>query len=487
MSSPVDAAGFVPEVLIIGGGLAGCECAYALAERGFAVEVREQKPLKRTPAQSSDQLGELVCSNSFRSDNPHNAVGLLHEELRRLGSLILRLADEHRVPAGDALAVDRELFAEALEHAVRSHPRIRVVAQEVTELPLDAGIPVIVATGPLTSDALARQLVAVTGQERLAFYDAIAPIVDADSIDMDEVFAASRWGKGGGDDYLNCPMNKPQYEAFVAELLAAETLPLADFEQDAKYFQGCQPVEVIAASGPKSLRFGPMKPTGLDDPKTGRWPYAVVQLRAENRHKTAWNLVGFQTKMRQGEQRRVLQTIPGLQQAEFLRYGSVHRNTFLDSPRLLDAGMSLKSLPQLRFAGQITGVEGYVESTASGLWVALRLAAELRGETLPPPPPTTSLGAMLHHVVDESVPEFQPSNIHFGLFEPLPARAEGTKRLGKADRKAAMTERARPALHQWASQHGLAVTPPPAADAAADPQAVDNSVDDAALPVFPIA
>lgn len=451
-----------PDVIVIGGGLAGCECAFQLAQRGHRVQIREQKPLRRTPAQTSDQLGELVCSNSFRSDNPHNAVGLLHEEMRRLGSLIFALADQHRVPAGDALAVDREQFAAALEAAIRQHPRIEVVAEEVTELPLAAGVPVVVATGPLTSDALAAQLVALTGQERLAFYDAIAPIVDADSIDYTQVFAASRWGKGGGDDYLNCPMNKPQYEAFVAELLAAQTLPLADFEQDAKYFAGCQPIEVIAASGPKSLRFGPMKPTGLDDPRTGRWPYAVVQLRAENRHKTAYNLVGFQTKMRQGEQRRVLQQIPGLEQAEFLRYGSVHRNTFLDSPRLLDAGMALRTLPQLRFAGQITGVEGYVESSASGLWVALHLDAALRGRELPLPPSTTSLGAMLHHVLDTSVPEFQPSNVHFGLFAPL-IRPEGAKKQGKADRKAAMAERARPELADWAAENGLAVGPAPTA------------------------
>lgn len=451
-----------PDVIVIGGGLAGCECAFALAERGHRVQIREQKPLRRTPAQTSDQLGELVCSNSFRSDNPYNAVGLLHEELRRLGSLIFALADEHRVPAGDALAVDRELFAAALESTIRQHPRITVVAEEVTALPLDQGVPVVVATGPLTSDALAAQLVALTGQERLAFYDAIAPIVDAESIDYEQVFAASRWGKGGGDDYLNCPMNKPQYEAFVAELLAAQTLPMADFEQDAKYFSGCQPIEVIAASGPKSLRFGPMKPTGLDDPRTGRWPYAVVQLRAENRHKTAYNLVGFQTKMRQGEQRRVLQQIPGLQNAEFLRYGSIHRNTFLDSPRLLDDGMRLQSTPQVRFAGQITGVEGYVESSASGLWVALHLDATLRGVPCSLPPQTTALGAMLHHVLDASVPEFQPSNVHFGLFLPL-EKPEGVKKQGKSERKVAMTERARPALAAWAAATGLALGPAPAA------------------------
>lgn len=473
-----------PQVIVIGGGLAGCECAWQLAERGVQVELREMKPHKRTAAQTSDTLGELVCSNSFRSDNPLNAVGLLHEELRALGSLIFALADRHRVPAGDALAVDREAFAQAVQQAMYEHPRIAVANGEVTEIPRDSGVPVVIATGPLTSDALAAQIVALTGQERLAFYDAIAPIVAAESIDMDQVFAASRWGKGEGADYLNCPMDKAQYLAFVEAILAAETLPLQDFEKGVKYFAGCQPIEVIAASGPKSLRFGPMKPTGLDDPRTGRWAYAVVQLRAENRHKTAYNLVGFQTKMRQGEQKRVLSTVPGLQQAEFLRYGSVHRNTFLDSPRLLDAGMALRSQPQLRFAGQITGVEGYVESTASGLWVARSLAAQLAGTIAVPPPPTTALGAMLHHVIAAETPVFQPSNIHFGLFEPMAPTLpdEGAERpIGraakpsKADRKQQVVDRARRDMAAWI------------AGAAPAPTAVDNSVDNRALPTMPIS
>jgi len=440
-----------PQVIVVGGGLAGCECAWQLAERGVVVQIREMKPLRRTPAQSSDALAELVCSNSFRSDNPLNAIGLLHEELRALGSLVLRLADRHRVPAGDALAVDRDLFSADVERHVRQHPMITVVAGEVTALPLALGVPVVVATGPLTSDALAAQLVAVTGQERLAFYDAIAPIVAAESIAMPQVFAASRWGKGDGDDYLNCPMDKAQYLAFVEAVVAAETLPLQDFELGVRYFPGCQPIEVVAQSGPKSLRFGPMKPTGLDDPRTGRWPYAVVQLRAENRHKTAYNLVGFQTKMRQAEQRRVLGMIPGLGEAEFLRYGSVHRNTFLDSPRLLDDAMRLRSLPQLRFAGQITGVEGYIESTASGWWTALALDAELRGVALAPPPADTALGALVRHVVDTTVPQFQPSNLHFGLFEPLDdARDPQTgKKRDKPARKQAMCDRARASLRQW--------------------------------------
>ncbi len=457
---------------VIGAGLAGSECAWQLAERGIPVRLYEMKPTRRTPAQTADYFAELVCSNSFRSDNPNNAVGLLHEELRRLGSLIFRVAEEHRVPAGDALAVDRDLFGQAVEARLRNHPNIQVIGQEVAQIPAEG--TVVVATGPLTSDALAGELAARTGRERLAFYDAIAPIVADESIDRDKVFAASRWGKGDGDDYLNCPLDKAQYTAFVEALLAAEPLPLQDFEKDVHYFQGCQPVEVIAASGPKSLRFGPMKPTGLDDPRTGRWPYAVVQLRAENRHKTAWNLVGFQTKMRQADQRRVLGMIPGLEQAEFLRYGSVHRNTFLDSPRLLQANMALRSEPRLHFAGQITGVEGYVESTASGLWVGLALAAAQGGRELPLPPPTTALGALLHHVLDADAPSFQPSNVHFGLFSPLEPEP-GARKLGKSDRKSAHSQRARQELTGWRTACPLAIEP------------VDNAVDNPAFSVNSIA
>ena len=433
------------QVIVIGGGLAGCECAWQLARQGVRVRLVEMKPHRRSAAHVTDGLAELVCSNSFRSDNPHNAIGLLHEELRQLGSLILAQADCARVPAGDALAVDRALFTAGVEAALQGHPLIELVRAEAAELPLAAGVPVVVATGPLTSDALAAQLVALTGRDRLAFYDAIAPVVDAESLDHAEMFAASRWGKGEGADYLNCPLDKPGYEAFVAALLAAETMPLQDFEKDVHYFSGCQPIEVIAASGPQSLRFGPMKPTGLTDPRTGRWPWAVVQLRAENRHGTAWNLVGFQTKMRQADQRRVFGMLPGLREAEFLRFGTVHRNTFLDSPRLLDPAMALRTLPQVRFAGQITGVEGYVESTASGLWVGARLAADLAGRELALPPPTTALGAMLQHVLDAAKPDFQPSNVHFGLFDPLDV---GPRR-NKADRKAAHCERARRDLGAW--------------------------------------
>lgn len=451
-----------PQVLVLGGGLAGCECAFQLAQAGVQVRLREMKPHQRTPAQTSENLCELVCSNSLRSDNPGNAIGLLHEELRRLGSLVLRAADDHRVPAGDALAVDRDLFGAAIEARVTGHPNIAVVRGEVDALPLDFDGPIVVATGPLTTDALAADIVRLTGAERLSFYDAISPIVAADSVDMGIAFRASRWGKGESADYVNCPLDKPQYTAFVQAILDADKLPLADFESGVHFFPGCLPIEVIAASGPKSLRFGPMKPTGLDDPRTGRWAYAIVQLRAENLHKTAYNLVGFQTRMRQAEQRRVLALIPGLEQAEFLRYGSVHRNTFVDSPRLLDTEMRLKSMPKLRFAGQISGVEGYVESTASGLWVGLALAAQLRGEPVAPPPPTTALGALLQHVTDTTAPAFQPSNVHFGLFEPLPQTAEpGKRRPGKPERKAAMTARARIELSTWARSQRLSIAPAP--------------------------
>lgn len=463
-------SGRAHDVIVIGGGLAGCECAWQLAEAGLRVRLHEMKPFKRTAAQTTDNLAELVCSNSFRSDNPLNAIGLLHEELRRLGSLNLRLADANRVPAGDALAVDRDLFGQDVERHIRNHPLIELAAGEIEHLPLDLGLPIVVATGPLTSNALAVSIGALTGAERLAFYDAISPIIAADSVDMTVAFRASRWGKGETADYVNCPMDKPQYLAFLDALLAAEALPLQDFEKGVQYFPGCLPIEVIAASGPQSLRFGPMKPTGLDDPRTGRWAYAVVQLRHENRHGTAYNLVGFQTKMRQGDQKRVLALVPGLENAEFLRYGSVHRNTFLDSPRLLDDAMRLNSAPLVRFAGQITGVEGYVESTASGFWVARRLIAELQGRDLALPPPTTALGAMLNHVLDDTVPgkPFQPSNVHFGLFPPLPeveripdASGRKPRKPGKPERKAAMLLRARADLGAWAVQHGEPVDPEP--------------------------
>jgi len=434
----------VKEIIVIGGGLAGCEAAWQLAERGHAVRLVEMKPIRRTPAQVSDNLAELVCSNSFRSRDPENAVGLLHEELRKMGSLIFRMADRNQVPAGGALAVDRVKFSEDVTRAVRSHPRIRVEHRVVEEVP-ETDAPVIVATGPLTEDALARSIARITGAERLHFYDAIAPIVAADSIDRSIAFAQSRYGKGGGDDYLNLPMDEETYRAFVREILAAEKVVPHDFE-DPKYFEGCLPIEVMAERGEETLAHGPMKPVGLVDPRTGRQPYAVVQLRPEDVGRTAYNMVGFQTRLTWPEQRRVFRMIPGLQNAEFLRLGQIHRNTFIHGPALLDKDFSLKSRPDVFFAGQITGVEGYVESTAVGLLVALAVDARLRGIPFVPPPGETALGALCRHVSGEAHPpgyDYQPSNINWSLFLPLEERVK------KGERRARMVDRARRALEAW--------------------------------------
>ena len=346
---------------VIGAGLAGTECAYQLAERGVDVTLIEQKPARRTPAQSHDFFAELVCSNSFRGADLANAVGLIKEELRRAGSIVMATADRTRVPAGGALAVDRERFGGELTRVMHAHPRIHVVCDEVTCIP-DVR-PCVLATGPLTGDALARDLAPRVGSEHLAYYDAIAPIVAADSIDWDKVFRASRWDKGGDDAYVNCPLDKAQYEAFVQALLMAEQVEARAFEE-LRYFEGCLPIEVMAARGPRTLAFGPMKPAGLTDPRTGRWPAAVVQLRPEDSARTAYNMVGFQTRMKYAEQKRVFGLIPGLESAEFLRYGTVHRNTFVDAPHALDDAYQLRSAPGVYLAGQIAGVEGYVESAA---------------------------------------------------------------------------------------------------------------------------
>ncbi len=424
------------EVTVVGGGLAGCEAAFQLAERGVAVRLLEQKPLARTPAQSSDRLAELVCSNSLRGAALSNAVGLLKEELRRLGSLILRCADASAVPAGGALAVDRELFAAAVEQAIDRHPRIERVAQIVTAIP---AAPCILATGPLTGDALAADLEALIGG-RLAYYDAIAPIVSAESIDLEKVFRASRWDKGGDDAYLNAPMDRAGYDAFVDALLASEKLEARAFE-DVRYFEGCLPIEVMAERGRDTLRHGPMKPVGLTDPKTGRWPWAVVQLRQEDAAATAYNLVGFQSRMTWGDQGKVLRMIPGLEHAEFLRFGSIHRNTFVHAPKVLDETMQLRARDGVFLAGQITGVEGYVESTAGGLLAGLFVAARLRGEPATLPPPTTAIGGLLRHLGRDPDDKrgFQPSNVTWALVPPI----EGlSRKLPKADRYARMAERA---------------------------------------------
>jgi methylenetetrahydrofolate--tRNA-(uracil-5-)-methyltransferase len=435
------------DIHIVGGGLAGSEAAWQLAETGLRVRLSEMRGGgDTTPAHETDRLAEMVCSNSFRSDDPeHNAVGLLHQEMRALDSLILRSADLHRVPAGSALAVDRDAFAAEVTRAVDSHPNITVVRERIDALP---DHPAIVATGPLTGLKLAEATAAETGEGALAFFDAIAPIVHRDSIDMGQAWFQSRWDKGEGKDYINCPMDKAQYDAFVEALIDGEKMPFKDWERDTPYFEGCMPIEVMAERGVDTLRHGPMKPVGLDDPRTGRWPYAVVQLRQDNKLGTLWNMVGFQTKLKHGEQVRIFRTIPGLENAEFARLGGIHRNCFINSPRLLDEQLRLKSKPNIRFAGQITGCEGYVESAAIGLVAARFAAAELRGQTLRPPPKETAIGALLGHITGGADADtFQPMNVNFGLMPPTPGRAK------RADRKKAYTDRARRCFAEWLSGH----------------------------------
>jgi methylenetetrahydrofolate--tRNA-(uracil-5-)-methyltransferase len=431
------------QVHIVGGGLAGSEAAWQLAEAGVTVRLSEMRGSgETTPAHHTDSLAELVCSNSFRSDDAeHNAVGLIHAEMRTMGSLIMAAADSQRVPAGSALAVDREGFAAAVTERILAHPNIELVRERVDALPA-SGLA-IVATGPLTAIKLAESIGAATGADALAFFDAIAPIVHRDSIDMDVAWMAARWDKGG-KDYINCPMTKDQYLAFHQGLLDGEKSDFKDWEKDTPYFEGCMPIEVMAERGVDTLRYGPMKPVGLDDPKTGRWPYAVVQLRQDNALGTLWNMVGFQTKLKHAEQVRLFRTVPGLEQAEFARLGGLHRNTFINSPQLLDSTLRLKQAPNIRFAGQITGCEGYVESAAIGLLAGRFAAAELRGETLSTPPPETALGALLGHITGGAdAATYQPMNVNFGLFPPVEGRAK------KADRKRAYTKRAEEALRAW--------------------------------------
>ena len=445
-------------VQIVGGGPAGTEAALLLADAGVDVVLHEQKPERRSPAHKADGLAELVCSNSLRSDNPHNAIGLLHEELRRLGSPVLAQADRARVPAGDALAVDRLAFSGGLTAQVWAHPRIRAVSEEVRELPAGPE-PCIVATGPLTAEALARSLAQAVGASQLAFYDAIAPIVAGDSVDSSVAFAQSRYGKGEGADYLNLPLTREEYEAFVDELLHGEKVAPHEFEQ-ARYFEGCLPIEVMAERGRDSLAYGPMKPVGLTDPRTGRRPHAVVQLRREDKAGTAWNLVGFQTRLTWPEQKRIFSSrIPGLAKAEWIRLGQIHRNTFLNAPRVIAPDGSLKALPHVYCAGQITGVEGYVESAASGHVAARRVLARLRGTEFVPPPGTTAIGALLRHVSGEAHPddyEYQPTNVVYALFPPLSERHK------KQERKPRMLARARRELAAWAAQQRVPLGPEPA-------------------------
>ncbi|HYD29685.1 MAG TPA: methylenetetrahydrofolate--tRNA-(uracil(54)-C(5))-methyltransferase (FADH(2)-oxidizing) TrmFO [Azospirillaceae bacterium] len=436
-------------VHVIGGGLAGSEAAWQLAQAGVPVILREMRPVRPTEAHQTDGLAELVCSNSLRSDDAeYNAVGLLHEEMRRAGSLILAMADAHKVPAGGALAVDREGFSQAVTQALFDHPLITVVREEVAGLPPADWDSVIIATGPLTSPALADAVRELTGEESLSFFDAIAPIVHFDSVDLSKAWFQSRYDKPGpggtGRDYINCAFERDEYHAFLEALLAAPKVEFHEWEKTTPYFEGCLPIEVMASRGPDTLRYGPMKPVGLTNPHTGRRPYAVVQLRQDNALGTLYNLVGFQTKLKHAEQARVFRMIPGLEKAEFARLGGLHRNTFLNSPKLLDGALRLKAQPRLRFAGQVTGCEGYVESAGIGLLAGRFASAERVGCPIAPPPATTALGALLNHITGGADAEiFQPMNVNFGLFPPVDDRIRGR------DRKLAYTRRALEDLATW--------------------------------------
>ncbi|WP_310496219.1 methylenetetrahydrofolate--tRNA-(uracil(54)-C(5))-methyltransferase (FADH(2)-oxidizing) TrmFO [Sandarakinorhabdus sp.] len=435
---------------IVGGGLAGSEAAWQIAQAGLPVILHEMRGVHGTDAHHTDRLAELVCSNSFRSDDPdNNAVGLIHQEMRTLDSLIMREADKARVPAGSALAVDRDDFAGGVTAALAAHPNVTIVREMITGLPPADWGQTIIATGPLTAAPLAEAIRAMTGEDALAFFDAIAPVIHRDSIDMSVVWAQSRWDRpnenGDTKDYLNCPMDKEQYNAFIDAMLAADKAEFKDWEANTPYFDGCMPIEVMAERGRMTPRFGPMKPVGLTNPATGRRAFAVVQLRQDNALGTLWNMVGFQTKMKHAEQVRVLRMIPGLEKAEFARLGGLHRNTFIKSPVLLDATLRLKADPRIRFAGQITGCEGYVESAAIGLAAARFAIAEARGGTAVPPPATTALGALLSHITGGAdAKHFQPMNINFGLFPPLVPPAAS-----KDQRKPALVARARADLAEW--------------------------------------
>ncbi len=431
-------------ISIIGAGLAGCEAAWQIAEQGIPVKLFEMRPQRMTPAHQSGNLSELVCSNSLRGTGMHNAVGLLKEELRRCNSLFISTADTHEVPAGGALAVDREGFSQQITEQIEKHPLITLHRQEITEIPEDH--LVIVASGPLTSDALAEKIATLTGQEHLYFYDAIAPIVEADSIDREQVYAASRYDRGGAD-YLNCPFDKEQYLAFVDALCKGDKVAPHDFEK-VVHFEGCMPIEVLAERGEMTLAFGPMKPVGLRDPRTGRDPFAVIQLRQDDKHANLFNLVGFQTKLTYPEQERIFRTIPGLENIKFARLGSMHRNTFINSPACLNAALQLKENPNIFFAGQITGVEGYVESAASGFLAGKSAIAFHQERKFQPPPPTTALGALLNYPITASADNFQPMNITYGLFPPLEMRIRKRR-----DRRQALADRALADLASWQSEH----------------------------------
>ena len=438
-----------PTVTIIGAGLAGSEAAWQLARRGIRVRLHEMRPAVMTPAHKTGDCAELVCSNTFRADHLENAVGLLHEEMRRLDSLIMRSADTARIPAGTALAVDREQFSVLVTEALRNEPNVEWVSGEVTEIPPDGFV--LIASGPLTSDSLYTEIARLTGESQLSFFDAIAPVIDAESIDMDIAYWKSRYDKnvaeGSAGDYLNCPMNQAQYEAFIDALLAAEKVAFKGFE-NVPFFEGCMPIEVMAERGRDTPRFGPMKPVGLEHPVSGERFHAVVQLRRDNRMGSLLNMVGFQTKMTYGEQKRVFRMIPGMENAEFFRLGSLHRNTFIKSPALLDGCLRLRSEPRILFAGQITGVEGYVESAAMGLMAGRFLAELAEGREPAAPPETTAHGALLAHISQTRLEDFQPMNINFGLLPPGPHK-DGKRRLGKAERRLQVSERALADLDVW--------------------------------------
>ena len=460
-------------VHVIGGGLAGSEAAWQIAESGVPVVLHEMRPLRPTEVHHTDAFAELVCSNSFRSDDASaNAVGLLHAEMRRMGSLIMRSGDAHQVPAGSALAVDRHGFSGAVTAALMAHPLVTTERGELTGLPPKDWHSVIIATGPLTSPALAQAILTLTGEGELAFFDAIAPIVNRDSIDMGKAWFQSRYDKAGpggtGADYINCPMDRLQYEAFIAALIAGEKTRFQEFEQNTPYFNGCLPIEVMADSGPETLRHGPMKPVGLTNPRSPDKPHAVVQLRQDNALGTLFNIVGFQTKLKHAEQTRIFRMIPGLENAVFARLGGIHRNTFLNSPKLLDGMLRLKTMPRLRFAGQITGCEGYVESAAIGLIAGRLAAAEALGQPLTMPPATTAMGALINHItgghiatIEAGTRSFQPMNVNFGLFPPIAAAVKSPdgKRLRGPDkalaRKQALTARALAELEIWLTGAGV--------------------------------
>ena len=429
------------QVIIIGGGLAGCEAAWQLLRRGHAVHLYEMKPQKFSPAHKVEHLAELVCSNSFKSNILESAPGLLKEEMRRLNSLILSVADRTAIGAGSALAVDREKFSQAVESCLCAEKNFTLNRAEITDIPKE--LLSIIATGPLTSNSLAQNIARMLGNSYLYFYDAIAPIVEADSINLDKVFWASRYNKGGAD-YLNCSLTQKEYELFRRGLLAGEKVAAKPFEE-VRHFEGCLPIEVLASRGENTLAFGPMKPVGLIDPKTGKLPYAVVQLRRENSAATLFNMVGFQTKLTWPEQKRIFHLIPGLENAEFPRYGSVHRNTYIHSPSLLKPSLQLKDNPNIFFAGQITGVEGYMESTAMGLLAGLNAANIIDGKQLQPPPATTAIGSLISYITSPvTADNFQPMNINFGLLEPLPA-----KKYKKRNRDILYADRALQALKEW--------------------------------------